>query len=292
MPTVDIEFDKGTVVPYFVGAPSCAVPGTIAGLSEAHRVHGRLPWRELFPPAIEAARDGVPIGEAHARLHVILDPILRLDEEGRRIYGHERPLEARRGADDGRPGGHARAARARGRRRVLPRRPVQGHAPLRRRGRRRAHGQGPRLVPAAALEADPCRVPGHGVRHLSAALGGRRADRVRAADPRPARPARGSRLGRADRPPRRGDAGNDPCARRLVHRRAPRRRTDRAAARRPDRRRRRGARAPARRGRDRIARPSVHDPRRASSTTRATPRRSRPRPGRARASSSPAPGST
>ncbi len=93
MPTVDIEFDKGTVVPYFVGAPSCAVPGTIAGLSEAHRVHGRLPWRELFPPAIEAARDGVPIGEAHARLHVILDPILRLDEEGRRIYGDERPLE-------------------------------------------------------------------------------------------------------------------------------------------------------------------------------------------------------
>ncbi len=128
---------------------------------------------------------------------------------------------ARRGAGHGRSRGHAGAARARGRRRVLPRRPVQGHAPLRRRGRRRAHGQGSRLVQAAALQADSRRVPGHGVRHVSAELGGRRADRVRAADPRPARPARGSRLGSADRPPRRGDAGVDPGARRLLHRRAP-----------------------------------------------------------------------
>jgi gamma-glutamyltranspeptidase/glutathione hydrolase len=93
MPTVDIAFDPGTVIPYFVGAPSCAVPGTVAGLAEGHRRHGRLPWAELFPPAIEAARDGVPISPQHARLHVILDPILRRDEEGRRIYGHERPLE-------------------------------------------------------------------------------------------------------------------------------------------------------------------------------------------------------
>jgi gamma-glutamyltranspeptidase/glutathione hydrolase len=92
MPTVDIAFDESTVIPYLVGAPSCAVPGTIAGLAEGHRLHGRLPWAELFPPAIEAARSGVAISEEHARLHAILDPILRFHEEGRRMFGRDRPL--------------------------------------------------------------------------------------------------------------------------------------------------------------------------------------------------------
>jgi gamma-glutamyltranspeptidase/glutathione hydrolase len=92
MPSVDIWFDASNGIPYLVGAPSCAVPGVVAGLSEGHRRLGRLPWAELFSPAIELARAGVPISNEQARLHTLLDPILRLEPEGRRLYGPSRPL--------------------------------------------------------------------------------------------------------------------------------------------------------------------------------------------------------
>ena len=94
MPSVDIWFDPSTAIPYLVGAPSCAVPGVVAGLAEGHRRLGRLPWAELFAPAIEIARAGVPISAAQARLHTLLDPILRLEPEGRRLYGADGPLGA------------------------------------------------------------------------------------------------------------------------------------------------------------------------------------------------------
>lgn len=37
---------------------SVGVPGAVALLEMAHRAHGKLPWRDLFGPAIAAARDG------------------------------------------------------------------------------------------------------------------------------------------------------------------------------------------------------------------------------------------
>lgn len=40
------------------GHLSVGVPGSVAGLYEAHRKLGRLPWRELLAPAIHLARDG------------------------------------------------------------------------------------------------------------------------------------------------------------------------------------------------------------------------------------------
>ena len=64
----------------------------LAGLNEAHRRYGRLPWRELLSPAIRLARDGVVLTAEQAYIHLICDPILRLDEEGRRVYGADRPL--------------------------------------------------------------------------------------------------------------------------------------------------------------------------------------------------------
>src|SRR5437773_1213940 len=40
------------------GPLSVGVPGTVAGLFEAHRRFGRLPWKELVAPAVLLARDG------------------------------------------------------------------------------------------------------------------------------------------------------------------------------------------------------------------------------------------
>lgn len=45
------------------GHKSVAVPGTVAGLRELHRAHGRLPWRLVVKPAVDVARNGFVIGD-------------------------------------------------------------------------------------------------------------------------------------------------------------------------------------------------------------------------------------
>ena len=89
MQEVGVSFGEGTTTQLFlIGPASCAVPGTVAGLAAAHKRYGRLPWRELLAPAIELARDGVELTETQAQMHAILDPILRFDDEGRRVYSN------------------------------------------------------------------------------------------------------------------------------------------------------------------------------------------------------------
>jgi len=52
-----------------VGGRAVGVPGVLRMLELAHRQHGRLPWAQLFQPAIALADDGFRIG---ARLHALL----------------------------------------------------------------------------------------------------------------------------------------------------------------------------------------------------------------------------
>jgi gamma-glutamyltranspeptidase/glutathione hydrolase len=92
MVTVKVPFDARTVQLFRIGAAACAVPGSVAGLAEAHRRYARLPWAELFAPAVEVARRGVELNAPQAFLHEILDVALRYQPEGRRIYGDEAPL--------------------------------------------------------------------------------------------------------------------------------------------------------------------------------------------------------
>ncbi len=96
MDAVDIPFESGTTTTqrFLIGHASCAVPGTVAGLAEAHRVYGTLPWSELLAPAIELARSGVVLTKAQALLHALLDSILRHTPESRAIYGGRRRLMA------------------------------------------------------------------------------------------------------------------------------------------------------------------------------------------------------
>ncbi|MBA3842459.1 MAG: gamma-glutamyltransferase, partial [Actinobacteria bacterium] len=73
------------LIDYAVGASSCAVPGLPAGLGALWRAHGRLPWAELFEPALELARSGVAMPPAHAACLVMLAPVLTM-REGERMY--------------------------------------------------------------------------------------------------------------------------------------------------------------------------------------------------------------
>jgi gamma-glutamyltranspeptidase/glutathione hydrolase len=44
-----------------IGALAVGVPGTVAGLWEAHQKLGSLPWADLVAPAVKLARDGIPM---------------------------------------------------------------------------------------------------------------------------------------------------------------------------------------------------------------------------------------
>ncbi|ESQ54316.1 hypothetical protein EUTSA_v10024658mg [Eutrema salsugineum] len=66
-----------------IGALSMGVPGEIAGLYEAWKRYGRLPWKPLFKPAIELARGGFVVApylgraiSSHSSM-ILKDPGLR-----------------------------------------------------------------------------------------------------------------------------------------------------------------------------------------------------------------------
>ena len=105
------------------------MPGLVAGLEEAHRRFGSMPWPQLVEPAIELARQGLDATEAQRFLHLILAGILQRDEGGRRIYGVPERIETadfvptlERIRDAGSRGRRRADSRARRRHRGLPRR--------------------------------------------------------------------------------------------------------------------------------------------------------------------------
>jgi gamma-glutamyltranspeptidase/glutathione hydrolase len=68
-----------------LGGRSVGVPGVFRMLELAHRRHGRLPWAELFRPAIELAEQGFALSP---RLHALLEAeqALREDPAARALY--------------------------------------------------------------------------------------------------------------------------------------------------------------------------------------------------------------
>ena len=94
MEAVEVPFGADAIQIFRVGAPACAVPGTVAGLAEAHRLYAKLPWPELVAPAIALARRGVELTDSQGFLHHVLDVALRHGAEARRIYGENGPLVA------------------------------------------------------------------------------------------------------------------------------------------------------------------------------------------------------
>lgn len=71
---VHVDFE-GIRVAFRVRASSIAVPGTVAGLWEVHRRHGRLPLSEVAAPALRAARGGFEVSEGQHRAFALLAEI-------------------------------------------------------------------------------------------------------------------------------------------------------------------------------------------------------------------------
>lgn len=68
------------------GGTSVGVPGNIALAAKAHSAHGRLPWAQVFAPAMRLARDGFVITP---RLHEMLEDsasIAAFSAEGRALF--------------------------------------------------------------------------------------------------------------------------------------------------------------------------------------------------------------
>ncbi|MDO8448046.1 MAG: gamma-glutamyltransferase family protein [Rhodoferax sp.] len=71
----------GKPVPFIegvVGGRSVGTPGTLRMLEMAHRQHGKLPWAQLFEPAIALAESGFPVS---ARMNTLLASEQHLKED-------------------------------------------------------------------------------------------------------------------------------------------------------------------------------------------------------------------
>ncbi len=74
---------------FHIGAASCGVPGTPAGLERALELFGSMPLEALVGAGVRAARDGVELTVQQAYFLKILEPILCHTDEGRAIYAPE-----------------------------------------------------------------------------------------------------------------------------------------------------------------------------------------------------------
>src|SRR5213596_786855 len=83
---IPVYFSPESPQVFNVGAASCGVPGTAAGLAEALRRFGSLPLAELVRVPARLAREGVEVNAEQAFIFRILEPILTHEAEGREIY--------------------------------------------------------------------------------------------------------------------------------------------------------------------------------------------------------------
>ena len=65
--TIEVSFN-GVSVPYTMGGPTVAVPGTPAGAADLHRRFGRLEWSAVVAPAMALASAGAAFPAEHAAL--------------------------------------------------------------------------------------------------------------------------------------------------------------------------------------------------------------------------------
>lgn len=93
----DVVLGYGGGTAMSVGHGAVGTPGTLAALETAHAGYGRMPWRVLLEPAVEAAAEGFPLSQAAAAyLGFARDPVYGWHPQTRAALHHPdgRPLQA------------------------------------------------------------------------------------------------------------------------------------------------------------------------------------------------------
>jgi gamma-glutamyltranspeptidase / glutathione hydrolase len=95
-PDMFLNLTTGAPRPFAIalnGGLSVGTPGVVKMLEDAHKKHGKLPWKDLFAPAIKLSRDGFPISQ---RLFTLLDAntALRTQEPAASYFYQADPADA------------------------------------------------------------------------------------------------------------------------------------------------------------------------------------------------------
>jgi gamma-glutamyltranspeptidase / glutathione hydrolase len=77
---------KGEAAVPTEGIDSVTVPGAVAGWQALHSRFGRMPWKDLFQPAISYAEEGYPVPEVIASYWKDAADSLAADAEAQRVY--------------------------------------------------------------------------------------------------------------------------------------------------------------------------------------------------------------
>jgi gamma-glutamyltranspeptidase/glutathione hydrolase len=85
---VEVLFDETPQI-FNIGPASCGVPGVPAGLWEAARRFGTMPFSELVKPGVRYARDGFRVSPMQAYMFTVLEPVLTHYPETRVLYAPE-----------------------------------------------------------------------------------------------------------------------------------------------------------------------------------------------------------
>jgi len=84
--TIDSLKKKGLTSMPDVGIDSATVPGVVDGWSQAHKKFGRIPWKELFAPAISYAEHGCAVPEIIHDYWVAGERTLAATPEAQRVF--------------------------------------------------------------------------------------------------------------------------------------------------------------------------------------------------------------
>jgi gamma-glutamyltranspeptidase/glutathione hydrolase len=84
--TIEFLAQHGITAMPHDGIQSVTVPGAVDGWSQAHKRFGRLPWKELFTPAIYYAEHGYAVPEIIQDYWVDEETKLRKTEEATRVF--------------------------------------------------------------------------------------------------------------------------------------------------------------------------------------------------------------
>jgi|SRR5579864_59538 len=84
--TIDFLAQQGITSMPHDGIHTVTVPGAVEGWSQAHQRFGRLPWKELFAPAIYYAEHGYAVPEIIHDYWVPEEGKLNKTEEARRVF--------------------------------------------------------------------------------------------------------------------------------------------------------------------------------------------------------------